>query len=422
MNPDELYQHYQELQQYVGWTEEDARRIRSVAELLTPYFPALIDDFYAEIERHPNARKVITGGTAQIERLKGTLLRWLAELFAGRYDQEYVARRWRVGWRHVDIGLDQVYTNVALSRLRRGLLRTLEEHDATDWAEAAAVRRSLNTLLDLDQAIIEDAYATEYAAQLQRSERLAALGLVAEEIAQLNTDLQRRVIELQTLLDVIPIGIAIADDPECRRIRVNRALAGLLRLDRSANASLNALPEGQPLFRAFRNGTEIPVERLPLQQAARGMEGQGVEFDVIPLDGETVNLYGYAAPLLDEQGRPRGAVGAFVDMTERKKQQEQALQNERLAAIGQMVTGLAHESGNALARSQSCLEMLAWEVEDRPEAQDLIRRIQNAQDHLKQLYEEVRGYAAPLKLDREEWNLSQIWRQTWENLTVASNT
>ena len=97
---------------------------------------------------------------------------------------------------------------------------------------------------------------------------------------------------------------------------------------------------------------------------------------------------------------------------------EQALQNERLAAIGQMMTGLAHESGNALARSQSCLEMLAWEVEDRPEALDLIERIQKAQDHLKHLYEEVRGYAAPLKLDRETWEVSAIWRQAWDNLAL----
>ncbi len=97
---------------------------------------------------------------------------------------------------------------------------------------------------------------------------------------------------------------------------------------------------------------------------------------------------------------------------------EQALQNERLAAIGQMMTGLAHESGNALARSQSCLEMLAWEVEDRPEALDLIERIQKAQDHLKHLYEEVRGYAAPLKLDREVWEVSAIWRQAWDNLAL----
>jgi len=83
-----------------------------------------------------------------------------------------------------------------------------------------------------------------------------------------------------------------------------------------------------------------------------------------------------------------------------------------------MMTGLAHESGNALARSQSCLEMLAWEVEDRPEALDLIKRIQKAQDHLKQLYEEVRGYAAPLKLDREVWDLSAVWRLAWQNLAL----
>jgi signal transduction histidine kinase len=183
MNADERYRRYQELQQYVGWTDDDARRVRSAAALLEPHFPALIDDFYAEIERHPEARKVITGGVAQIDRLKGTLLGWLRELFAGSYDREYVARRWRVGWRHVEIGLEQVYTNVALSRLRRGLLLALEQHGPPEVGEFMAVRRSLNTLLDLDLAIIEDAYAQEYAARLQRSERLATIGQVAGGIA-----------------------------------------------------------------------------------------------------------------------------------------------------------------------------------------------------------------------------------------------
>jgi signal transduction histidine kinase len=103
---------------------------------------------------------------------------------------------------------------------------------------------------------------------------------------------------------------------------------------------------------------------------------------------------------------------------ELKEAEERALQAERLAAIGQMVTGLAHESGNALARSQACLEMLGWEVSDRPAALDLIARIQKAQDHLQQLYEEVRNYAAPLKLDREVWDIRSIWRQAWENLSM----
>ena len=183
MNADQRYRRYQELQQYVGWTDDDARRVRSVAALLEPHFPRLIDDFYAEIERHPDARRVITGGADQIQRLKGTLLGWLRELFAGTYDREYVARRWRVGWRHVEIGLEQVYTNVALSRLRRGLLLALEEHGPQEVAEFTAVRASLNTLLDLDLAIIEDAYAEEYMARLQRTERLATIGQVAGGIA-----------------------------------------------------------------------------------------------------------------------------------------------------------------------------------------------------------------------------------------------
>jgi signal transduction histidine kinase len=183
MNPSQLYQRYQELQQYVGWTTADAQRVQSLGALLDPYLPALVDDFYAEIERHPDARKVITGGTAQIERLKGTLVAWLRELLAGRYDADYVARRWRVGWRHVEIGLDQVFTNVALSRLRRGLLRALDECGLPDPSEDSAIRRSLNTLMDLDLAIIEDAYQAEYVDRLQRSERLAAIGQVAGGVA-----------------------------------------------------------------------------------------------------------------------------------------------------------------------------------------------------------------------------------------------
>ena len=51
-----------------------------VAPLLGPHFPALIDDFYAEIQRHPDVRSVITGGVEQIERLKGSILSWVREL------------------------------------------------------------------------------------------------------------------------------------------------------------------------------------------------------------------------------------------------------------------------------------------------------------------------------------------------------
>jgi hypothetical protein len=93
MDPDRLYRRYQELQAYVGWDEDDARRVQAVAALVEPQLHLLIDDFYAEIERHPDARKVITGGQEQIDRLKGSLVRWLRELLARHYDRDYVVCR-----------------------------------------------------------------------------------------------------------------------------------------------------------------------------------------------------------------------------------------------------------------------------------------------------------------------------------------
>ena len=191
------FERYQELASYVGWTAEDAQRVVSVKPLLVPHFESLIDDFYAEIELHPDARKVITGGAAQTSRLKEKLHEWLHELLSGQYDREYVQRRWRVGQRHVEIGLNQIYTNAALSRLRRGLQRALEAAWQGTTSELLACRDALNMLLDLDLAIVEDAYQTEYHRRQASIERLAAIGKVAGGIGH----------ELRNPLSVIKTSI-----------------------------------------------------------------------------------------------------------------------------------------------------------------------------------------------------------------------
>ena len=147
-------------------------------------------------------------------------------------------------------------------------------------------------------------------------ERLRQQG--EERLAEANRELRRCELEQQTLLDVLPIGIGIATDPDCRRIVTNRAFAATLGLRRDANASKTA-PDGQrpTTFRVLTpDGVEIPGPQLPMQRAAReGRTVIGIELDVVRDDGRVVRLLEYAAPLFDEQGAPRGAVGAFVDVT-----------------------------------------------------------------------------------------------------------
>jgi PAS domain S-box-containing protein len=112
-------------------------------------------------------------------------------------------------------------------------------------------------------------------------------------------------------------------------------------------------------------------------------------------------------------------LSSIRDVTEHKRAEQRARQAERLAAIGETMTGLIHEGRNALQRSKACLEMLALEVEDRPSALDLVARADRAQGELHRLYEEVRQYAAPVNLQRETCDLSEIWREAWGHLSHA---
>ncbi|MHB1558331.1 MAG: protoglobin domain-containing protein [Isosphaeraceae bacterium] len=182
-DPDRIYRRYVDFQTRVGWTDEDAERIRAIRPLLLPHLPSLVKDFSAEVGRQPEARQMFVGDQPQVERLEQALLNWLTDLITGPYDRDYVARRWRVGAQLVEVGLDQVYTNIGVSRLRDGLVRDLGASWTGDRDGLVSAIRSLNKLLDLDLAKIEDAYQSEYVARIKGNERLAMLGQIAGGIA-----------------------------------------------------------------------------------------------------------------------------------------------------------------------------------------------------------------------------------------------
>jgi len=175
-------------------------------------------------------------------------------------------------------------------------------------------------------------------------EDVSALRRRDEALSDANRRLQQRVEELATLLNVLPIGIGIADDVECRNIQINPAFAKLLRLDEAANASLTAPDRERPRnFHVALNGKTLSNDQLPMQVAAReGRATHDVEVDVVFDDGQTIRLLEYAVPLFDDQGRPRGSIGAFVDITERRQvEQEREKLVDRLTQRTQKLVRLS---------------------------------------------------------------------------------
>jgi signal transduction histidine kinase len=98
-----------------------------------------------------------------------------------------------------------------------------------------------------------------------------------------------------------------------------------------------------------------------------------------------------------------------------------ALQAERLAAIGQVATSLAHESRNFLQRISVSLEFLEEITQDNPEARAEIARIQAAEEGLERLLEELRQFAAPMKLDKDDCAVQSVWRQAWSHVAKTQN-
>jgi len=114
-----------------------------------------------------------------------------------------------------------------------------------------------------------------------------------------------------------------------------------------------------------------------------------------------------------------GILAVGLDVSDLIHAQRDLVQAERLAAIGQTMTGLAHESRNALQRIRSSVDLLEGAVKDDPEAMKDLTKIDRATNDLRDLLEEVRDYAAPVVLEKENTSIARIWQRAWANIGIA---
>ncbi len=101
-------------------------------------------------------------------------------------------------------------------------------------------------------------------------------------------------------------------------------------------------------------------EVLPLDDQLPGRQGREHRFEVVRTGPgkERRILGGHLAPLRDPTGHESGQLLLFQDLTDLKALEERTRISERLAAIGQLTAGLAHELRNPLASISGCVQLL----------------------------------------------------------------
>ena len=179
--------------------------------------------------------------------------------------------------------------------------------ERTVWAQGELVRDDSGSPLALI-GFVQDI--------TERKRAEDALRSAAEEA-------RARAEELTALMDAVPAITFIAHDPECLRMTSSREAERLLRVGAQANTSMSAPPDERPVtFRPVRDGREVPAKDLPVQVAATGVPVKGAELTLEFSDGTARTILGDAVPLYDARGAVRGAVGAFLDITDRKQAEE----------------------------------------------------------------------------------------------------
>jgi PAS domain S-box-containing protein len=189
-------------------------------------------------------------------------------------------------------------------------MRHADGHWVYLWDRSFIVRNSKQQAVRMVGSVTDITARKVYEASLQESEQRE----------------REKAAELEAIMDAVPAIVWISRDSESRLIDGNRAAFEVLQMKPGENLSKTAPEHEIPRhFRTMRHGHEIPATELPVQLAAsKGIDVHDYEFDVAFSDGSVIHLVGNATPLFDEQGRPRGAVSAFIDITARK-QAEQAL-------------------------------------------------------------------------------------------------
>jgi PAS domain S-box-containing protein len=187
---------------------------------------------------------------------------------------------------------------------------------------------------------------------------LAEMAALALDNARLLETVGRGKKIWEQTFDAIPDGILVHDQ-HMRIVRCNAHAAAMMDLHPAEAIGISCADAFASLF-----GERAAAYHM-------GPDGAGAAATSFELQAEDGRRYLVSVAPLDEFGAQHGSVITWSDVTELSEMQEQLSRSRRLATVGQLAAGVAHEINNPLAAITACAEATLRDLKSTPETQAL---------------------------------------------------
>ncbi len=397
---------FEELKRYVRFDESDARALLAFRPVAARHFKRIAREFYERIREHEEAHAVFSG-EAQIERLQRSMVRWMDRLLSGTYDEAYREQTLKIGRMHVRVGLPQRYMFTAMALIRVSLEDVAEKELG---AEAGKTRVALTRLLDMELAIMLESYREDLIEQARRRDDVKAEGL--------RTDLARALRRYVTAVDVTP-SLVIGIDAHGKIRLFNRAAQTL-----TGHALEN-------VFGASFVDTLVPDEsRLkdePLIVSLLAGPPRQVDEESIlkKRSGKLRDVHWHFSRIAGELPDDIVLFAVGDDVTDSRAAAEQVQRHEKLAALGTLAAGLAHEIRNPLNGAQLHVAFLQRALAKREPESDMVEAAAVVADEIKRLARlvaEFLDFARPSALTKRRVSVQTLMARILELIAAQAAT